>query len=210
MMPAYGLSVLVAMGLWGLPAQPPVSAASTVIQLRVFAHAAMDAPALELARATASRLLESAGVGIEWRTCGSVEEACSEPGHAPQVIVLLMPMTKLTRDDVGAEALHGGSIPVPTVLVYLPNLADRLRTVHQSAAARSNSGLASLQMGHLVGLAIAHEIGHCFGLSHSPSGVMKALITSDDLIALATLRLAFTSKETSALTLFVSEYARSR
>jgi hypothetical protein len=196
---ATGLGTLLAVGLCWLSGPPPPAGASPIVHLLVFAHATMDGQALAVANATTRQLFDPAGIDTEWRNCGGADGACPQTDNAMQVIVLLMPMAKFTREDVAAEVLHGGSTTVTTVLVYLPNLADRLRTVQRSAAGRSNPPLATLRLEHLVGLAIAHEIGHAFGLAHGPSGVMKARIVPDDLLALATSRLAFTSKDAAAL-----------
>ena len=193
------LCTLRAVAVWGLSGVPGAPAAPPIVHLRVFAHATMERAALEQAMSTAGGLLESAGIDIEWQDCGAGGHTCTPAESAPQVTVLLMPVTKFTRDDVAAEVLHGLSTPVVTVLVYMPNLEDRLRTVQQSAAGRSNPGLATLRLHHLVGLAIAHEVGHGFGLSHGTSGVMKAPIVPGDLLALATSRLAFSSREAAAL-----------
>jgi hypothetical protein len=182
--------------------QAPAAIPRPIVTLRVFAHAMMDVPALEQATSTAGRLLESAGIGIEWRNCDGVQETCAQPDTATQVTVLLLPMTKFTRDDVAAEVLHDRPMPMATVLVYMPNLADRLRSVHQRAG-RSNPALSSLQMEDLVGLAIAHEIGHASGLPHAPAGIMNARITREDLLALVTSRLTFTPKEAAVLAAFL-------
>jgi hypothetical protein len=205
MTPAMGLGALFAVGLFGLSGgQAPATGPLPIVQLRVFAHATMDAPGLEVANSTTRKLLEPAGIGTEWRNCSGGEDECTQADNATQVIVLLMPIAKSTRDDVAAEVLYGPSTPVMTVLVYLPNLTDRLRTTQQSAAGRSSPALATLRLGDLVGLAIVHEIGHAFGLRHASSGVMKARIAPDDLLALATSRLAFSSKEAAALRLAVA------
>jgi hypothetical protein len=178
------------------------------VRLRVFAHAAVDAANLELARATAIALLASASIGVDWRNCGTSEDTCSQPAEPVSVIVLLMPVSKMTLEDVSAEVVRSEPTRLPTVLVYLPNLADRLRSIRQSAAGRSRPDLASLQQGHLIGLAIAHEVGHVFDLSHSSSGVMKARLAMDDLVALRASRLVFNPRDTSTLRQALIAYAR--
>jgi hypothetical protein len=196
---ATSLGTFLVASLLGLLGQAPRFVTVSTVRLRVFAHAAVDAPDLELGRATASTLLESTRIGVEWRTCGTVEDTCSQPAEPVSVIVLLMPVSKMTRDDVSAEVVRNGPAHASTILVYLPNLSDRVRTVRGSPAGRSHPALASLQLGHLVGLAIAHEVGHLFGLPHSRSGVMKARLATDDLLAMRESRLGFSAKDVSVL-----------
>jgi hypothetical protein len=192
------LSAVLIAGLCGLSEQPVDSAAFTTVHLRVFTHASVDAPTWDLAKTTAGQLLASARIAPEWRNCDP-DGACGQPGAAIQVIVLLMPVAKMARADVSAEVVRDPLARTATVFVYLPNLAETVRTVRESTAARSDPSLATLQLGHLVGLAIAHEVGHAFGLPHARSGVMKARLATNDLLALRASRLAFTSKNTSAL-----------
>ncbi len=47
----------------------------------------------------------------------------------------------------------------------------------------------------MVGLTIAHEVGHSLGLVHVSSGVMKAQPSLDEIVALRTSTLAFGHKE---------------
>lgn len=203
-----GLRTFVALSVLGLPGAPRATSPVSTVHLRVFTHAAMDSEGIELARATATSLLAVARIGVEWSNCGSVQGPCGSPDDVVQATVLLMPVPKMTEDDVSAEAVHDPSTRVPTILVYLPNLADRVRAIHQSAEGRSNPALASLQLGHLVGLAIAHEVGHAFGLQHAASGVMKPSLGTDDLLALRMSRLAFTSQNASALRESLVAFAR--
>ena len=193
-------SALLALGLMGTVPEPaPGVAGVATVQLQVFAHAAVDAPTLQLARTTASKLLESTRIGAEWQDCGTVASTCHESSEPVVVIVLLLPVAKTTEEDVSGEVVQDQYTRVPSVIVYLPTLADRVRTIRQSAAGRSNPALATLQLGHLVGLAIAHEVGHVFGLPHTSSGVMKARLATDDLIALHAARLTFTPKDTATI-----------
>jgi hypothetical protein len=82
----------------------------TVVRLRVFAHAAVDASNLELSKATACTLLESARIGVDWRNCGTADW-CAEPAEPGQVTVLLMPVSRLSREDVSAEVVHAAGVP---------------------------------------------------------------------------------------------------
>jgi hypothetical protein len=205
-------SIFPALLALGLPAtQPPPApaiAGAATVQVRVFPHASVDAPTLQLARDSASKLLASGRISAEWRECGTPERNCSESNDPVVVIVLLLPVAKMTDEDVSGEVVQDHSTRAPTVIVYLPNLADRLRTILQSAPGRSNPALATLQLGHLIGLAIAHEVGHVLGLPHAPSGVMKARLVTDDLIALQATRLAFTPRDRAALKLALASRTR--
>lgn len=190
---------LVLLSMWALSGQAPGPPAFPIVQVRVFAHAAVDVPTVQLAKTTASKLLESGRIGTEWQDCGTVGGTCNEASAPVQVNVLLLPVAKMTEDDVSGEVVQDQATGTPTVLVYLPNLADRVRILRQSAAGRSHPALATLQLGHLIGLAIAHEVGHVFGLPHAASGVMKARLATDDLLALHASRLAFTPRDTTAM-----------
>ncbi|HEU4892869.1 MAG TPA: hypothetical protein VFT47_15045 [Vicinamibacterales bacterium] len=163
------------------------------LDLRVTAHATLDAVELERTSETVQRLLTAAGVLSRWRDCSGA--GCRADPGSVAIDVLLLPMTKLTERDVYGEVAHDAITGAPTVLIYVPPIADRVRAIRSSIDGRSNPALATMQTGHLVGAAIAHEVGHALGLRHAARGVMKGRLTVDDALALRTSRLVFTSSE---------------
>ena len=180
-------------------AQAAGQLATAELELRVIAHATLDAAGLDRASETLRKLLASAGVPSRWREC-SVAACSADPRSVAIAIdVLLLPMTKLTDRDVHGEVTRDAITGVPSVLIYVSPIADRVRAIHSSLYGRSNPALATMQTGHLVGAAIAHEVGHALGLRHGARGVMKERLTFDDALALRTSRLLFTSSESATM-----------
>ena len=167
------------------------------LDLRVIAHATLDAADLDRASETLRKLLASAGVPSRWRDCSRA--ACSADLGSVAIDVLLLPLTKLTERDVHGEVTRDAITGVPTVLIYVPPIAERVRAIHSRLDGRSNPALATMQTGHLVGAAIAHEVGHALGLRHGARGVMKGRLTLDDALALRTSRLLFTASESATI-----------
>jgi hypothetical protein len=73
----------------------------------------------------------------------------------------------------------------------MPRIADLVRAMRTSTAGRSHPALATVELGHLAGLTIAHELGHILGLPHAPSGVMKARPGMDEVVKLRASQLRF-------------------
>jgi hypothetical protein len=167
------------------------------LELRVIAHATLDATELDRTRETLRQLLASGGVLSRWRDCSGA--ACSEDPAAVAIDVLLLPVTKLTEGEVHGEVTRDATTGVATVLIYVPPIAERVRAIRTSLDGRSNPALATIQTGHLVGAAMAHEVGHALGLPHGARGVMKGQYTLDEALALRTSRLVFTSAESASM-----------
>jgi hypothetical protein len=163
------------------------------IRLSVVAYPPIDAAAVTLAKTIAAELLASAGLQSEWH---DEDDGNGAGARSPvRVVVHLLPFRKATRPEMSGEVVQDARTHAPSVLVYVPGVSDLVRAIRISSAGRSTPTLATVELGHLVGLTIAHEVGHILGLAHTSSGVMKANPGLDDVQKLRASRLNFRPTE---------------
>jgi hypothetical protein len=179
------------------------------VQLEVIGDGSVDASEIDRARAVAKGLLARAGVNVEWCDRSTMTGCASDSTGSHAIPVLLASRLSAAQSRVSGEVTGDGSTQSPTVVVYVPAVEDRVRDIRMSGAGRSNPLLAGLRVGHLLGLTIAHEVGHTLGVRHSASGVMQAYLDVDDVLAMREGYLAFAPAEAARMRMMLEQSCRS-
>jgi hypothetical protein len=170
-----------------------------LVELRVRAYAdshvddATVRPALEMAE----RLLASAGLVVAWRLCETAQSCPVEDTPVPEIVVILSSRDR-QRENCGLAA-HGARDSTGTVIVSVPCVAGVSFRLTRQAGTGTNPLLAMPKHDDLVGAIVAHEISHLLGTRHAASGLMRATLEADDMVALRTGMLRFSPAEASRM-----------
>jgi hypothetical protein len=189
----WSLAVLVTLLAWEARSEARPAARITV---QLSGPAGLDPESLQRARMTVRGVLARAGIELRWEDCHRRPCKSSDP-H--MVRLLLLPIAKDADGHVCGEVLRSRRSPHPSIVVYMRRLLDVQEDLRRTA--RDHPALRSLSFGDLMGLTIAHEIGHALGLAHSTAGIMVARPAVAELVALAASRLEFTGNDATRMRL---------
>jgi hypothetical protein len=192
--------------LFGALSVPDASAQSAFVQLRVsiFNSSPISPATIERAEGEAGRVLRDVGVEVIWLNCpqdGPHEASlglCSEasfPSHLHLHILRASRGLKASTVGISFSAEDGKGCYADLFYEPIQQLQDE---THASA---------SVILGH----AMAHELGHLLlgTNSHSPSGLMRAHWTPDDLTNASKGSLRFSPKQSLRIMARVTHANRS-
>ena len=174
-------------------------ASKRALIVHVCAEADVDEATLQRAVRVATHLMVTAGVNSTWRVCRGSEVSTQTAKDAePDVVVLLMSRPVGTEPDECGFA-HRRTSSVGTAMISVQCVAAFTTRVARMSTYRSHPLLASGQSDDVVGVVIAHEVGHLLGLEHASKGVMRTRLDAEDIISFRSGRLRFTAQESAHL-----------
>jgi hypothetical protein len=145
------------------------------------------------------RLLAPTGVRPAWHDCIQQTNCVQPMGDGFHVAVLIrrVPVSPVKgRCAVGARNPRGAG---GAVLVDYDCVADVVHRLRMTPIGRANPLVATVDESDLIGLAIAHEIGHLAGLRHAGTGVMRARVDPEAILSLRQQSLTFAAREAATL-----------
>jgi hypothetical protein len=85
------------------------------------------------------------------------------------------------------------------ILIYVLRVREIVLEARRQGERRTHPTLFGMRIGDVLGLAIAHELGHVLGLEHASQGVMRARPDITDLMALDSAHLFFSARESAIM-----------
>jgi hypothetical protein len=148
-----------------------VGLAATIL-IRTYNNFGVPADDLAAARQDAQAVLQQAGVNIEWADCWVGDR---QPSYAPARCHEPVGGDIVLRLHKTAEAGGSKFVSMGFSLVGTDGTAPFLATVYANRIESVARG-AGINARRVLGLAIAHEIGHVLlnSSTHAPKGLMRA------------------------------------
>jgi hypothetical protein len=199
------LGLLVIGGVCGMTMKASAQDTGLILTVHVFNYAGVNSKTLEDAERFATAVFHISGVKIRWVT---VQAPAGQKEFDPKSLDLdhirVNILPKKLAEQVGLPADVMGFTPgagVNRQLTYV--LYDKVETLAQNRAYIAAEGpqFNLVTQPVVLGTAIAHEIGHLLlNLdSHSPTGIMRAKWSMDDLLEASHGNLAFTTQQAESI-----------
>jgi hypothetical protein len=158
---------------WGAAALRAEDASAPCVEVRVYDTADTPPSDMRAAHDAVAKVLGAAGVEIDWLECpASLPTGRCGSVPAPSAVLVRVvaqssPVKSALGDSLVDYVSHRGTLAT----LFAVNVRAMAERTHTSA-------------GSLLGLAMAHEIGHVLlgSLDHSPAGLMRPHWYDDDLL----------------------------
>ena len=177
-----------------LAAQDAIEPRGDTITVRIWDRVQIDAGILEHAKQVTENLFQPMGIEIRWVDCFAdptpQNQRCISPAGPNDISVRIHRRSTEHRQRLGQE-IAGVALPSPLNggSGFIQVFFDRLEEISQDRKGEAPLGL-------VLGLTIAHEIGHLLlPYGHSPTGLMRADWNAKDLDLALDGRLNFTSAQ---------------
>lgn len=185
-----GLALFVTLFPTSANAQPDPS-----VVVVIHDSAGVPAEAMQTARTNAARVFAGAGVSVHWVSTGGLGTACQPDASGEGddrfcVQVLLRPRNR--ESAPGRRRIMGMAQAANQQRAVLSLYFDAITDVAKQYGAPT---------GHVLGIALAHEMGHVMlpPPSHSATGIMQASWEGDDLRHAIMGEVAFTHDQAAAM-----------
>lgn len=159
------------------------------VAVSIFNDARAPQTVLFEAQEVATSVMRTAGIALDWIDCGApgariTDSGCAAIAYPRHFSVRLIPAVNPRKGDIFGESIQDEAGVGGYALVYYAGMAG-------------SDSTRSVRLGKLLGLVVAHELGHLLlgRNSHADCGLMAAVWQADELQLAAHGRLLFSAEE---------------